>query len=79
MNSDITVIIPTFNRARMVKRTIELVKENLIYDRGDVHFLIGVDGDDDTPEVLRGMENVKMLAGPKDGLGANLNMLIRSS
>jgi glycosyltransferase involved in cell wall biosynthesis len=76
MNSDLTVIIPTYNRAHMLKRTIELMQENLIYDRGDVNFLVGVDGDDDTPNVLREMEGVRMVQGPKEGLGANLNLLI---
>ena len=78
-NSDLTVILPTFNRANIVKQTIELMKQNLIYDGGDIHFLVGVDGDDDTPKVLRGMENVRMIQGPRDGLGGNLNALINAA
>jgi len=75
-SADLTVLIPTFNRAEIVKQTIELLQQNLIYNGGETHFLIGVDGDDHTPDLLRGMPNVRMLQGPRDGLGANLNMLI---
>ena len=73
----VSVIIPTYNRAEILKRTIELLEENLLYDEGDIHYLIGVDGTDNTPDVLRGMRNVKMLQGPRNGLGANLNLLIQ--
>ena len=79
MNSDLSIIIPTFNRALMVKRTIELLQENLIYDRGDTYYLVGVDGNDATPEVLRGIKNVKLMQGPRQGLGANLNALINAA
>lgn len=79
MNTDLTVIIPTFNRAEILKQTIELLQENLIYYGGDTHYLIGVDGDDNTPDILRGMDNVRLLQGPRSGLGANLNALINAA
>jgi glycosyltransferase involved in cell wall biosynthesis len=76
VNTDLTVLIPTYNRAKIVRRTIDLINKNLIYYGGETHILVGVDGDDETPELLRDVPNVKMLKGPRDGLGGNLNMLI---
>ena len=75
---DLTVIIPTYNRAEILFHTIQHLQSNLIYDLGEVHYLIGVDGDDDTPTKLRGFPNLKMLQGPRRGLGANLNALIQA-
>jgi glycosyltransferase involved in cell wall biosynthesis len=76
VNTDLTVLIPTYNRAKIVRRTIDLINKNLIYYGGETHILVGVDGDNETPELLRDVPNVKMLKGPRDGLGGNLNMLI---
>lgn len=75
---DLTIIIPTYNRADTLLRTIQYLRSNLIYDLGKINYLIGVDGDDDTPTQLRGIPNLKMFKGPGHGLGANLNMLIQA-
>lgn len=77
----ITVIIPTYNRQKILMETINFILVNLIYE-GDVNILIGNDGDDlDYDGWLfpgRG-GGITSLRGPKRGLGANLNMLLRKA
>lgn len=78
---DVAVLIPTFNRAQIVKRTVELLVANLRYS-GDVNIFVGCDGDDDTPYVLRELEmpddrSVVVDATPSGGIGANTNRLIQ--
>ena len=75
---DLTVIIPTYNRSEILEETIALLRENLRYD-GKVRVLIG----DDSGRVIHNKPDpdikqfpVKIIPGPENGLGANLNMLI---
>ena len=77
MTDPITIIIPTYNRADILNETIHLLDSNLRYE-GDFYFLIGNDGN--APLHLEEKDPFfKILAGPKKGLGANLNMLLKQS
>ena len=87
---EVAVIIPTYNRAKMVVAAINALDVNLLY-QGNISYWVGVDGDDNTPDVLRDVKNLRassrihILNGPRKktgiakGLGANLNMLIQAS
>lgn len=70
----VTVVIPTYNRPEILKETYLFLSMNLKFD-GEWRVLIGNDGDDDTlyPSARA---SVKVIPGPKRGLGANLNMLL---
>lgn len=74
---DVAVLIPTYNRSKIVKRTIELLRKNLRYS-GKVTVTVGVDGTDATPDALSGLD-VTMLTPPSGSLGANLNRLIHAA
>lgn len=71
---DVAVLIPTFNRAQIVKRTIELLRTNLRYS-GALHYYVGCDGTDNTPDALS-ESAVTLLTPPTGSLGANLNRLV---
>jgi glycosyltransferase involved in cell wall biosynthesis len=78
----VTVIIPTYNRPEILKDTINRIAFNLVYD-GVVDICIGNDGDR-LPHISDihtrdSVVNVYVLDGPKRGLGANLNMLIKAT
>ena len=78
----VAVCIPTFNRAPIVRRTVELVLSNLHY-AGPIHVIVGCDGDDDTPDQIEQIRDtppgrvVTVLRSRAGGLGANMNRLIR--
>lgn len=69
--SQITVIIPTYNRPKVLMRTISYIRSNLIFD-GVVHIAVGNDGDD----LPYSNYDAVIREGPKRGLGANLNFLM---
>lgn len=72
---EIAVCIPTFNRAAIVRRTVELLLAHLHYS-GRVTVIVGCDGDDDTPDALieTGASVLSQRAG---GVGANMNRLLK--
>jgi len=78
----ITVIIPTYNRPDILAGAIARIGSNLHYHLGFQYtFLIGNDGEPGLDKYLRdifGSDAIKVLEGPRRGLGANLNMLINA-
>jgi len=75
----VAVIIPTRDRAQIILNAIASLKEHLSY-AGEIRYFVGCDGVDDTPSRLRSeFPDVTVLEGPKRGLGANLNTLIRAA
>jgi len=88
---DISVLIPTYNRALILRRTIISLRVHLLYS-GRLNIVVGVDGDDNTLDVLErsfdhscssggyvALEGPRRASGKKTGLGANLNMLIEAT
>lgn len=76
---DVAVLVPTYNRAPVVARTVELVLRNMQYS-GRVSVHVGVDGTDDTVQAMLPYEmtgRVHVVNSPKRGLGANVNHLVR--
>lgn len=73
----VAVLIPTFNRASIVRRTIDLLRANLRYS-GLVVYYVGCDGTDSTPGVLS-ESGVTVLGAPSGSLGSNLNRLIANA
>lgn len=71
---NISVIIPTYNRPWELKKTIQALKDNLKYN-GKIRYFIGDDGDK-AGKMFGGQSSIHHLAGPHNGLGANLNRLI---
>lgn len=78
----ITVVIPTYNRPKILYQTIGRLYRYLEFD-GEVRFLIGDDGGTDPvsasdlhalPAYREGA--ISVIPGPRRGLGANLNMLL---
>lgn len=78
MTDPITVIIPTFNRVEILVKTLFLLDAHLRYE-GDLFFLIGNDGDEPIYVDDENYKFINVLPGPKKGLGANLNMLLREA
>ena len=80
----VTIVIPTYNRPEILEKTVLKIKLNLQFD-GLVYFLIGNDGDDPVSiGAAVGLAFPKnryhtVLEGPKQGLGANLNMLLKAA
>lgn len=74
----VAVLIPTYNRAAIVSRTVDLLVSNLHYSGGWVEIFVGCDGDDDTPVQLRGM-GAQVLDQPSGGIGRNLNRLLKQA
>ena len=74
----IDVIIPTYNRPKVVKQTIELLKKNLICSY-PITYYVGLDGDLSIGKMFAGHSNIICVPGPNNGLGANLNRLISAS
>lgn len=72
MNPSIGVILPTYNRAKIVKDTIELLRKNVIFS-GTLIYYVGIAGTDETASVLAPYEDVRCLDHRGFGLGANLN------
>lgn len=75
---DIAILIPTFNRARIVPRTVDLIFAHMRYT-GRLHVFVGCDGTDDTPAMLSGLQGVTVLSNPSGGIGSNLNRLIKAA
>lgn len=78
---DVAVLIPTFNRAEIVSRTVELIASHLRYS-GRVSIYVGCDGDDDTPERLNGKPCTvlaRRAGAQRSGIGANVNRLLKAA
>jgi len=80
---DVAILIPTYNRAQIVKQTVSLLLRNLQYS-GFAFVIVGCDGDDDTAEVIKSLDDdsvrrfsIRVLNNRAGGIGANLNRLIR--
>lgn len=75
----LSVLIPTYKRAAIVQRTVDLVLSNLRH-LGQVIIYVGDDsGDNETASALRGYPSTMVLRTDGRGLGANLNTLLRAS
>lgn len=88
---NLSVIIPTYNRPKILETTIRQLMCNLRYD-GKISYLIGNDGDtidaialDEWGDILPGWGEVYVYDGPRranradQGIGANINMLLTST
>ena len=84
---DLTVIIPTYNRPEILMNTVAALRHHLKGSRF-VDILIGDDGDDterlafyfSKEAAMRlGTPMAQVIHGPKRGLGANLNMLLKAT
>lgn len=73
----LTVILTTFNRDRLLRESIQRMRQNLFYS-GGVQYLVGADGNLPLPGVLDDLPCVTVIPGPNRGFGANLNSLLRS-
>lgn len=71
---DVAIVIPTYDRALIVKRTVELLRKNLRYS-GRLRFWVGCDGSDRTPSLLSDEPDVVTLSHPSGSFGSNLNRL----
>jgi hypothetical protein len=73
--------IPTFNRAEILLRSVELLRAHLSLSGGRITYLIGCDGSDDTPAQLARLrlstDELIIFAAPSGGIGKNLNRLMR--
>lgn len=78
MYKPISVLIPTYNRAQILRGTISLLQKNLHYS-GKITYYIGIDGNAGTGKMLAGHSDIVSIIGPNNGLGANLNRLISST
>lgn len=76
--SELTVLIPTYNRPDILPQTIGWLNDHLDFD-GKIHILVGNDGDMNHATFGYHPKNVTELQGPRRGLGANLNMLLRAA
>lgn len=75
----LAVLIPTFNRPSIVQRTVDQLLSNLRY-QGQLLIYVGDDSDnDDTKRALHGYPAAMVVPAPKRGLGANLNMLLKTT
>ena len=78
---EITVIIPTYNRPEILEETIINLRKHLWFT-GRVYILVGYDGDKpiftDSNSIGK-YGDIAVLPGPKQGLGANLNMLLKAA
>ena len=70
----VAIIIPTYNRAKIVHWTIALLRSNLRYS-GQFRFYVGCDGTDNTPDALSDSDCIILTPG-SGSLGANLNRLL---
>lgn len=70
----ITVIIPTYGRIAILRQTLRLLHEHLLFD-GSIRYLVSEDFED-FYDVHFGYDDVQYLQGPRRGLGANLNFLL---
>jgi len=87
---NVAVLIPTYNRAQIVRHAILQFKSNAFLD-GSIRFYVTVDGTDDTMQVLqkltsdhsmdiRIMPGARMLGRKLNGyLGTNLNTLVSTA
>lgn len=77
----VAVCIPTFNRAEILLRSVELLRAHLSLSSGRIVYLVGCDGSDDTPERLQRLrlpqDELIIFAQRAGGIGANLNRLMR--
>lgn len=75
----LSVLIPTYKRAAIVQRTVDLILSNLRH-LGQVTIYVGDDaGDGETAAALRGYPSTMVLKTTGRGLGANLNTLLRAT
>jgi len=74
----ISVIIPTYDRPWLLKKTLESLQENLVY-RGLIKYYLGFDGENGTGKMFSGNRDIIAIPGPNNGLGANLNRLIHAA
>lgn len=75
----LAVLIPTYKRAAIVQRTVDLLLSNLRH-QGQIAIYVGDDSpDSDTKAALRGYPSTHHVPAPKRGLGANLNMLLNGT
>lgn len=72
----ICVLLPTYNRAMVLQRTIDLLRAHLRY-AGQIEYFVGDDGNDGVSlnDLFRGDRDVTVIDGPRRGLGANINRL----
>jgi GT2 family glycosyltransferase len=77
---DVAVLIPSYNRAAIVRRTVELLRQNLRYS-GRVQIFVGCDGTDATPDALSSLNDpgLAVFSAPSGSLGANVNRLTRAT
>lgn len=75
---DIDILIPTHERPFILKKAIECLDKNLVYN-GGLKYLVGFDGDKSAAKMFSGDSRITTIDGPDSGLGANLNQLIRLS
>ena len=75
------ILIPTYNRPQIVGQCVAHLLENLEYP-GTLHVFVGNDGVE-SPELpkteFRSNREVAVIEGPKQGLGANLNHLLKTA
>lgn len=76
---NLAVIVPTYNRPDIVRTCILRLQEHLHYS-GSVTYLVGDDSEVPlSAPALEGLRNVLIFNGPRNGLGANLNLLLRAA
>lgn len=75
----VTAIIPTYNRPEILSETIARLIRFVQFD-GQLSILVGDDSEEwNLPETVLSNRLVRVIAGPRNGLGANLNMLLREA
>lgn len=75
---DVSILIPTYNRAQVVTRTVSLLRQNLKYS-GAIRYYVGCDGTDHTPMLLSSEPDVVIFPTSSGSLGANLNRLVAAA
>jgi len=87
VNYAIGVLIPTFRRPAVLRRSLALLAEYLRYTGGPLRVLVSSDDPlDGTREMVAELSSLQRddftityLDGPRQGLGANLNFLLQAS
>jgi len=75
MAMHLAICIPTYNRAQIVGQCVQAIRQNLT--GAELHFFIGIAGNDETEKVFMGRTNVSPIQNLGAGLGKNLNDLLR--
>lgn len=68
----VAVLLPTYGRREILKRTIQLLRKHI--RDVDLYFIVGNDHED---EIKLRMKNVHVFNTPTGSLGANINRLLR--